>query len=652
MVVNENSPDLSSLTFKEELEFRYKKHGKSGGTKITWLEIHQIIFGHSSISSAGARNAFTEGKKPIILTPIGFVQLVRGLRQAFDRANPQLAYQEALAWYNKSDRPAPSLMESEQLQQELRALFFGTRVPKLRGEVVPYAPTKVTSVEIKKKIFISYKRNSTPDEQLALQLYAVFQPSYQVFIDQTMAVGTEWASRIEAELRQADFLITLLSADSINSEMVEWEIATASRLAQEQAGKPTILPVRLAYKEAFAYPLDTYLNHINWAYWNGPEGTLKLIEELKGALVGQKLNPTASPIKLSTSVGNSLPAPFPAAQPLQLETPEGTMDPQSIYYVARAADFGAIETIQKAGVTITIKGPRQMGKSTLLIRTINTAREVGKRVVYLDFQRLDKNTLENATNFFRHFCDWLSYSLKIENQTERYWRLPMGNILRCTEYIGDYLLNEVNHPLVLGIDEVDKLYEADFRVDFFGMLRSWHNDRMVNSIWKQLDLVLVTSTEPYQLINNLNQSPFNVGEVISLEDFTQEQVEDLNNRHHRPFNPTEIKQLRTLIGGHPYLIRRALYLVASHRISVTDLFETALEDRGPFGDHLRYHLFQLNNKPELVTGFRQVILNNTCPDDIFYRLRGAGLVTQQVVGILPRCQLYAEYFKQRLILKS
>jgi hypothetical protein len=53
---------------------------------------------------------------------------------------------------------------------------------------------------------------------------------------------------------------------------------------------------------------------------------------------------------------------------------------------------------------------------------------------------------------------------------------------------------------------VAALVDTSFRLDFFSMLRSWHNSRanITTSIWKQLDLVLVTSTEPYQLIENLN----------------------------------------------------------------------------------------------------------------------------------------------------
>lgn len=503
----------------------------------------------------------------------------------------------------------------------------------------------------KTRIFISYKRNVEPDETVALQLFQALNQPHEVFIDQTMVVGTLWVERIEAELRQADFLITFLSAESIGSEMVMAEIKMAYQLAQEQAGRPAILPVRLAYREPFQYPLNVYLDPINWAFWANPADTPRLIEELTKAIAGGRLS-LAEPAKtaiLQISPPAALPQPLASAQPLRLEMPEGTMDPQSAFYVERAEDQVALEAIERQGVTITIKAPRQMGKSSLLMRLIEAATKAGKRVAFLDFQLFDQAALTDADTFFRQFCTWLTDQLEVEDQVEAYWQMPLGNSQRCTRYVSRYLLKELGSPLVLAMDEVESVFDTNFRSDFFGMLRSWHNQRLTGSIWKQLDLALVTSTEPYQLIDNLNQSPFNVGEVIELADFSPEQVADLNRRHGSPLTLAHEQQLMALLRGHPYLVRRALYLMASQRISPVDLFSQATDDRGPFGDHLRNHLFRLHGKADLIQGLRQVIRHHTCPDErVFFRLRGAGLVQREGQEVWPRCQLYADFFRERL----
>lgn len=508
----------------------------------------------------------------------------------------------------------------------------------------------------KKRIFISYKRRADPDEKLALAVYQelkLHNDIFDVFIDQTMLVGTQWAECIESELRRADYLITFLSASSVRSEMVQGEIEKAHHLSKEQEGSPTILPVRVAYREPFQYPLSAYLNPINWAVWDSPEDDKRLFNELICAISGKELtlnNDKAKSEILESANIASPPQPFPSAQPVSMEMPEGTIDPQSSFYITRLSDSIAQQTIQRQGVTITIKGPRQMGKSSLLIRTVEQAVMVGKQIAFLDFQLIDHSALLDADRFHRQFCAWITDELGLKDQVAEFWTPSLGNSQCCSRYMSRYLLKELGKPLVLAMDEVDRLFESPFRSDFFSMLRSWHNGRATQPIWKQLDLVLVTSTEPYQLIENLNQSPFNVGQVLELEDLKSSQLSELNRLHGAPLSTEEEEQLFGLVGGHPYLIRRALYLLATKRVENSAvLFRDADRDDGPFGDHLRYHLFRLYDKSELVQGFRQIIKDKTCKDDrIFFRLKGAGLVRKEGQIVLPRCRLYGEYFSGHL----
>ncbi|MUG92060.1 TIR domain-containing protein [Scytonema sp. UIC 10036] len=534
-----------------------------------------------------------------------------------------------------SEHQTPVLKKKS--QDELSALKKG--IEKLPD-------TKPTE---RKHIFISYKRNADPDEAVAIELYHSLSQHHEVFIDQRMMVGTRWAECIEKQLRQSDFLIVFLSSHSVHSEMVGLEIQRAHELGQLQGGRPAILPVRLAYREQFQYPLSAYLDPINWAFWQDDSDTPRLIAELTQAISGGELSigEAQKPSLLKAIEASPFPRPFPSAQ---LEMPEGTMDSESQFYVERPCDAIALGTIEQKGVTIAIKGPRQVGKSSLLIRIKETAEKAGKRVAFLDFQLFDKAALQDGELFFRQFCTWVTDELEMEDRVDEYWSSPLGNSQRCTRYVSRHILKGLGkQPLVLAMDEVDKVFDAEFRNDFFGMLRSWHNCRATTPIWKNFDLTLVTSTEPYQLIDDLNQSPFNVGQVIEMGDFSPEQVADLNQRHGLPFNPSEERRLIGLLGGHPYLIRRSLYLIASQQISPSELFANATYDSGPFGDHLRHHLSLLHNKTELIQGLLEIIRQNNCADKrIFWRLRGAGLVREEGKAIVPRCQLYAEYFRENL----
>jgi hypothetical protein len=499
------------------------------------------------------------------------------------------------------------------------------------------------------RIFISYKRVE-PDLSVAREVFEALRQQHDVFIDQIIPVGVRWGERIEAEIHQADVFIAFLSADSIGSEMVVAEISTAYQLTKSQGGRPVILPVRLAYRGPFPYPLSAYLDAINWAFWQDPEDTPRLITELMHAVSGKPLPIGTTQTKsslLQSSATPSLPPPPSASAPLEM--PEGTMDPQSTYYVERPSDHTALAAIERQGITMSIKAPRQMGKSSLLMRIVDAATRQGKRVALLDFQLFEKAALTDANTFFRQFCSWLTIEVDVEDRLDDYWQAPLGNTQRCTRYMGRHLLPKLGSSLVLALDEVETIFDTDFRADFFGMLRSWHNSRANTPIWKQLDLALVTSTEPYQLIGNLNQSPFNVGTQIELMDFTPAQVADLNHRHGSPLHPDQIPECMVLFGGQPYLVRQALYLVASGRMSAADLFRHAADDDGPFGDHLRYHFFRLHDREDLIQGLCQIIRGNTGSDErVAYRLHSAGLV--RIVGrtVLPRCRLYADYFREHL----
>ncbi|MEO1591201.1 MAG: AAA-like domain-containing protein, partial [Cyanobacteria bacterium J06632_22] len=423
------------------------------------------------------------------------------------------------------------------------------------------SPTQSLSPTQTRRIFISYKRDTALDEPLALKLYEALSQDSTAFIDQRLLVGTRWAEQIETEIRQADALIVLLSAQAVASEMVQQEIALAHKLAEENGGVPRILPVRVGYRAPFQYPLSVYLDPINWALWDSDADTPGLIAELQQAIAGGTLSVSGPTRKAEVVIEPEpapLPPPQPAAQPVKtapsasLELPEGTMDTESAFYIERDCDAVALSTIQRQGVTITIKGPRQMGKSSLLNRTMTAAAEAGKQVAFLDFQLFDRAALQDADEFYQQFCFWLTDELELEDKVEEYWKKSLGNSQRCSRYVSRHVLKSLNQPLVLAMDEVERIFDTPFRNDFFSMLRSWHNDRAVRKIWKKLDLAFVTSTEPYQFIDDFNQSPFNVGENLMLEDFSPAQVHTLNEIHGHPLNAIEEQRLMQLVNGHPY----------------------------------------------------------------------------------------------------
>src|SRR5262245_47746911 len=134
------------------------------------------------------------------------------------------------------------------------------------------------------------------------------------------------------------------------------------------------------------------------------------------------------------------------------------------------------------------------------------------------------------------------------------------------------------------------------------MLRAWHNLRAnpVRKDWRKLDLFLVTSTEPSLLIQGA-QSPFNVGAVLDLQPFDSADLTQLNVSHGDILDEAELARLLELLGGHPFLTRKAFYEVSmpDSRTTPGQLFARAADADGPFRDHLRRFLFILLETPDV-----------------------------------------------------
>ena len=495
-------------------------------------------------------------------------------------------------------------------------------------------------------LFMCYLRGVEPDDTLALRLARTFSRTHSVFFDQALSGDQAWGSEVARELERAQFVIFLLSASAVESEVVRAQAEWAHTLSAKREGGPRLLPVRVAFRAPFPTPLNTCFDSLKWAYWRDDSNTGRLIAELQDALSGQELpighDGKRQLVRPATPAVNG--APPASATPM--EAPEGTMAPDSRYYIERETDAIAQAAINQAGVTVTIKGPRQVGKSSLLIRLQHSARTMGKRVVYIDFQLL-KSVLADAETFFRQFCRLITFQVGLEDRTEDLWTLPLPNTFRATEYMARHLLGKPDRQLVLTMDEVETVFASGFRTDFFGMLRNWHNNRAFDPVWKRLDLTLVTSTEPYFFIDNLNQSPFNVGTVVELRPFTNEQLSELNRRHGAPLAAAEVAGLHRLLHGHPYLTRRALYLVATGQLTAGQLFSRTTAADGPFADHLRALLLRLHEREQLVPALRQIVLEQRCDDELaFFRLRGAGLVRRHHGAVFPANELYATFLEE------
>jgi len=332
--------------------------------------------------------------------------------------------------------------------------------------------------------------------------------------------------------------------------------------------------------------------------------------------------------------------------------PDGAVPLDSPFYINRPPIEELVyREVTQAGCVIRIRAPRQMGKSSLVLRLAAFAKAQEYHTVHLKCDQIDEQCLTSLNKLLRCICWQIATQLNIDPNLDNYWDEEIGCKLSCSFYLQNYILKHVQKPIVLILSDVDRFFEyPHIAHDFFALLRSWCEEARQNRNWHKLRLVVAYSTEQYVSLN-INQSPFNIGLPIQLHEFTQQQVEDLARRYGLKWIPgKESARLMSLVGGHPALVQLALYYLSYGTMNLKDLIQEAIANGGIYRHHLQQHWVKLQANPglvraytELVTNKQSVVLN---PMDI-YKLESIGLIGFEGDRVLPRCELYRTYFAKQ-----
>jgi diguanylate cyclase (GGDEF)-like protein len=348
--------------------------------------------------------------------------------------------------------------------------------------------------------------------------------------------------------------------------------------------------------------------------------------------------------------------PHPSKDRIQsIETLDFPGDPISLnskFYIERPPiEAQACGEICKPGSLVRIKAPRKMGKNSLMLRLINQATAWGYHTVTLDFQEADSAIFVNLEKFLRWFCTNIARQLSLESNLDDYWDEDMGSKTSCSVYLKGYLLAQLDSPLMLVLNEVNRVFEhPKIAQDFLPLLRFWHEQASQDKTWQKLHVVALHSTEVYISLN-INQSPFNVGLALKLPEFTPEQVQDFAQRCGLNWSRSTVLALMKMIGGQPYLVHLALYHFISQSMTLEQLLHEAPTQTGIYRHYLQSLLATLQEQPELAAAFKQVVDSegSVCLDPISaYQLESLGLVKLEGNVCTISCELYRLYFAQNL----
>lgn len=343
-------------------------------------------------------------------------------------------------------------------------------------------------------------------------------------------------------------------------------------------------------------------------------------------------------------VGQPLPPDSEFYMERSAPTTGGTVNRSSTGLTLEAACY---EAILQPGSLVRIKGAKQTGKTSLLVRLLHQVAQQQYDVALLRLQALEPATLQDVDALLQWFCQQVTLSLQLPNYLNDYWDDLFGSSISCKSYFEEYLLLQSAQPLVLALDDVDRLFPSiDVADEFLGLLRAWHEDAKTRDVWRKLRLVLSHAADVYIPLN-IHKSPFNVGLPIELIPFTQPQIHALADRYGLGLSDSQVGHLWQFVGGQPYLVQLALQAVQQQQITIDQLLSTAATD-GIYSDHLRQQWQFLVDNPALADAFASIV-RSSVPVEVDLtqasRLQSLGLVTIQGSQAMPSCELYARYFQ-------
>lgn len=337
--------------------------------------------------------------------------------------------------------------------------------------------------------------------------------------------------------------------------------------------------------------------------------------------------------------------------------PSGNQRPSDFYVERPLLESQCCDTIfSQSGALIRVKAPHRMGKTWFVEHLLNQVREKRYQSVTLSFRDADRAVFTDLQTFLKWFCISVGNSLELPNQVEERWQDGLGNNSNCTNYFETCLWACLDAPLVLVLDDVDLVFEQrDIAEDFCKLLRSWYDRARRGSdtnCWRNLRLVIVHSTDIYGALD-IDHSPLaNVGSVFPLRKFSLKEATELVQQYKLHWQADQVEQMMSLIDGNPYLIHEALdYLTLNPGITLEQFLHNAATAISPYHNYLGELLSTLQQNSNLATAFSRIV-NSTTPIRIeptyVFQLYSMGLVEIGERGVLPSCELYRRYFRDRL----
>ena len=242
----------------------------------------------------------------------------------------------------------------------------------------------------------------------------------------------------------------------------------------------------------------------------------------------------------------------------------GTLRGDAACYVVRSSDEELYDGLRR-GEFCCVLTARQMGKSSLMVRTAARLREEGSGVAILDLTAIGQNL--DPEQWYGGLINQMGLQLECEDELEDFWdeHLNLGPLQRWRQAVRQVVLPRYSGSVVVFIDEIDSVRSLPFSTDeFFAGIREFYNYRTEDPELERLSFCLLGVASPADLIRDTRTTPFNIGRRIELRDFTESEALQLAEGLDREGKHGQELLCRALhwTGGHPYLTQRLCLTVA------------------------------------------------------------------------------------------